>query len=82
MGFEDPRRDERPNARAVADHFGTDHHELTFQSRYMDSFPEMIWAADEVKRNLYLYYVQRAMKERVKLALDSIRASHLFGGYT
>jgi asparagine synthase (glutamine-hydrolysing) len=81
MGFEDARWDERPDARAVADHFGTDHHELTLESRYMDDFPAMIWAADEPKRNLYPYYVQRAMSEHVTVALGGLGADELFGGY-
>ena len=46
----------------------------------MDNFPEMIWAADELKRNLYPYYVQRAMREHVKPALGSVEGHQLFGG--
>jgi len=81
MGFEDSEWDERPDARAVADHFGTEHHEILIQDDYMQDFPEMIWHADEPKRNLYPYYVAEEMREHVKVALGGLGADELFGGY-
>ncbi|WP_136718005.1 asparagine synthase (glutamine-hydrolyzing) [Halorientalis salina] len=81
MGFEDQEWDERADARVVADHFGTDHHELTLDGDFMQDFPEMIWYADEPKRNLYPYYVAQEMRENVKVALGGLGADELFGGY-
>ena len=81
MGFADSSWDERGDARAVADHFGTDHHEITIDGSFVRDFPEMIWHADEPKRNLYPWYVAREMREHVTVALGGLGADELFGGY-
>lgn len=81
MGFDDQRWDEREDARAVAEHFGTDHHEIVVENDFMRDFPRMIWHADEPKRNLYPYYVAEAMSEHVTVALGGLGADELFGGY-
>lgn len=81
MGFADQQWDERADARVVADHFGTDHHELTLDGSFVQDFPEMIWYADEPKRNLYPYYIAEKMREHVKVALGGLGADELFGGY-
>ncbi len=81
MGFDDEEWDERADARAVADHFGTVHHELSIDGDFMNDFPEMIWYADEPKRNLYPYYVAEKMSEHVTVALGGLGADELFGGY-
>jgi len=81
MGFDDRRWDERPDARAVADHFDTIHHEIEIEQEVMQDFPKMIWHADEPKRNLYPYYVQQAMSEHVTVALGGLGSDELFGGY-
>lgn len=81
MGFADQQWDERPDARAVADHFGTDHHEIAIDGEFMQDFPEMIWYADEPKRNLYPYYVAQEMSDHVTVALGGLGADELFGGY-
>ncbi|WP_256289018.1 asparagine synthase (glutamine-hydrolyzing) [Halobellus inordinatus] len=81
MGFSDSRWDERDDARAVADHFGTNHHEIVIEQEYMQDFPAMIWHADEPKRNLYPYYVAQEMSDHVTVALGGLGADELFGGY-
>ena len=81
MGFEDQRWDEREDARAVAEHFGTVHHEIGIEEDFMRDFPRMIWHADEPKRNLYPWYVAEEMREHVKVALGGLGADELFGGY-
>jgi len=81
MGFNDQEWDERADAQVVADHFGTNHHEVTLDQQFMEDFPEMIWHADEPKRNLYPYYVAEAMSEHVRVALGGLGADELFGGY-
>jgi len=81
MGFDDQQWDERDDARAVADYFGTDHHELMIDQSFMQDFPEMIWHADEPKRNLYPYYVAQEMSDYVSVALGGLGADELFGGY-
>lgn len=81
MGFDDDEWDERADARAVADHFDTIHHEITIDDDFMRDFPAMIWHADEPKRNLYPYYVAEAMADHVTVALGGLGADELFGGY-
>ena len=81
MGFADASWDERDDARVVADEFGTDHHELTIDGSFVRDFPEMIWHADEPKRNLYPWYVAREMRSHVTVALGGLGADELFGGY-
>lgn len=81
MGFADGEWDERDDARAVADHFGTEHHEITIEDDFMRDFPEMIWHADEPKRNLYPYYVAEEMADHVTVALGGLGSDELFGGY-
>lgn len=81
MGFSDTEWDEREDARAVADHFGTNHHEIEIDGDFMSDFPEMIWHAGEPKRNLYPYYVAREMSKHVTVALGGLGADELFGGY-
>lgn len=81
MGFDDDAWDERADARAVANHFDTIHHEITIDDEFMRDFPEMIWHADEPKRNLYPYYVAEAMANHVTVALGGLGADELFGGY-
>jgi len=81
MGFDDASWDERADARAVAEHFGTIHHEIEIENEFIRDFPEMIWHADEPKRNLYPHYVAREMAEHVTVALGGLGADELFGGY-
>lgn len=81
MGFDDDQWDERADARAVADYFETVHHEIKIENEFMRDFPEMIWHADEPKRNLYPYYVAEAMSDYVTVALGGLGADELFGGY-
>jgi asparagine synthase (glutamine-hydrolysing) len=81
MGFNDQRWDEREDARAVAEHFDTVHHEIIIEEDFMRDFPRMIWHADEPKRNLYPWYVAEEMREHVKVALGGLGADELFGGY-
>jgi asparagine synthase (glutamine-hydrolysing) len=81
MGFADGEWDERSDARVVADHFGTNHHEITIDGDFVRDFPELIWHADEPKRNLYPYYVAREMSDHVSVALGGLGADELFGGY-
>jgi|AntDeeMetagen192_2_1112575.scaffolds.fasta_scaffold00284_9 asparagine synthase (glutamine-hydrolysing) len=81
MGFDDSKWDEREDARTVANHFETIHHEIIIEDEFMRDFPKMIWHADEPKRNLYPYYVAEAMADHVTVALGGLGADELFAGY-
>lgn len=80
MGFGHPN-DEIEDARIVADHFKTDHHELIVDDRLLKDYPKMIWYADEPKRNLYPFYISEMVGQHVKTALGGLGSDELFGGY-
>lgn len=80
MGF-GHANDETEDARIVADHFGTDHHELIVDDNLLRDYPKMIWYADEPKRNLYPFYISEMVGKHVKTALGGLGSDELFGGY-
>ncbi|MDG6251148.1 asparagine synthase (glutamine-hydrolyzing) [Methanocalculus sp.] len=80
MGF-GHANDENCDARLVAEHFGTDHHELIVDDHLLRDYPKMIWYADEPKRNLYPFYISEMVGQHVKTALGGLGADELFGGY-
>lgn len=81
MGF-GGETDEINDARRVADHFDTDHHELIVDGSLLKDYPKMIWYADEPKRNLYPFYISQLVGQHVKVALGGLGSDELFGGYT
>lgn len=80
MGF-GHANDENDDAQRVADHFGTDHHELIIDDHLLRDYPKMIWYADEPKRNLYPFYISEMVGKHVRTALGGLGADELFGGY-
>jgi asparagine synthase (glutamine-hydrolysing) len=80
MGFGNPQ-DEVEDARIVAQAFDTNHHELVVQDHLIRDYPEMIWYADEPKRNLYPFYVYELAAEQVKSVLGGLGGDEVFGGY-
>lgn len=80
MGFGN-ENDEVNDARFVAEHFGTNHHELIVDTHLLRDYPKMIWYADEPKRNLYPYYISEMVKKHVKTVLGGLGSDELFGGY-
>ena len=80
MGFGIPT-DEFEDAKIVAEHFGTDHHELVVDSSLLKEYPRMIWHADEPKRNLYPYYISELAGKHVKTAQGGLGGDEIFGGY-
>lgn len=81
MGFGE-ETDEFDDARAVAQHFGTDHHELLVDSSMaMRLYPRMIWHQEEPKINLYPWFVSELVRKHVKVCLSGNGGDELFGGY-
>jgi asparagine synthase (glutamine-hydrolysing) len=87
VGFEDaPELDERAEARAVAEHFKTDHHEVVVsQQDALDFLPGLIYHQDEPLADpvcLPLYFVCRLARENdVPVVLAGEGSDELFWGY-
>ena len=86
LGFtsvEDERLNELPLARALAERYGTDHHELVVDADdLLDDLLAMVWALDEpYGGGLPSWYVFRLMSEDVKVGLTGSGGDELFGNY-
>jgi asparagine synthase (glutamine-hydrolysing) len=86
IGFEDPRFDEAPAARAVARHLGTRHTERIVTARDMhDVLPKWAGLFDEPfgdSSGVPTYLVARMAREHVKVALSADGGDELFNGYS
>ena len=86
LGFSDEEDDglnELPLARALAERYGTEHHELVIDAReLLDDLLPMVWALDEpYGGGLPSWYVFRFMRRDVKVALTGSGGDELFGNY-
>jgi asparagine synthase (glutamine-hydrolysing) len=80
MGFGE-KNDELTEARAVAEHFRTVHHETVVDRGLLAEFPRLIWHMDSPKRNLYPYYLAQLAGKHVKVVLSGLGGDELFAGY-
>lgn len=80
-----PELDERPFARQVAAHLGTDHHEVVIGERdVVDFLPELVWHSDEPLADLAsvpLYHVSKLARGFVKVVLSGEGSDEVLGGY-
>jgi asparagine synthase (glutamine-hydrolysing) len=86
LGFtdeEDERLNELPLARALAERYGTDHHELVVDAReLLDDLLALVWALDEpYGGGLPSWYVFREIARDVKVAHTGSGGDELFGNY-
>jgi len=81
MGFGE-ETDELQDAKLIAEHFGTDHHELIVDSSQgMRLYPRMIWHMEAPKYNLYPWFVCELVKKHVTVCLSGNGGDEVFGGY-
>ncbi len=85
VGFDVEGYSELPYARLVADHFGTEHHELVVKcSDLSEYWPLLTWHRDEPvsePSDLGVYLVSKLAREYVKVVLSGEGGDELFAGY-
>jgi asparagine synthase (glutamine-hydrolysing) len=82
--FAEAAYDEAPHARAVASALGADHREVLVEARAVDVLPRLVWHLDEPFADssaLPTYYVSKATRARVTVALSGDGGDEVFGGY-
>ncbi|MCJ7543413.1 MAG: asparagine synthase (glutamine-hydrolyzing) [Phycisphaerae bacterium] len=83
-GFADSRFDERPAARAVAHHCGTDHTELLVQASPAGALDAVVSLYDEPFADsgaLPTWLISREARRHVTVALTGDGGDEVFGGY-
>lgn len=84
IGFDDPSYDESPHAETVARYLGTEHHTHPVAFDDVGALPELVQFFDEPFADasfLPTWYLCRATKEHVTVALSGDGGDELFGGY-
>jgi len=85
IGFNDLAFDERPWARAVAERYGTEHHERVLEPRDADAaLQRLMWHFDEPfsdHSSLPTYYLAVETRKQVVVALSGDGADETFAGY-
>ncbi|MDZ7379435.1 MAG: asparagine synthase (glutamine-hydrolyzing) [candidate division KSB1 bacterium] len=84
VGFEEAAYSELDDARVVARHLGTDHHEMIVKPAAFDILPRLVWHLDEPfgdSSAVPTYYVCQAARQHVTVALSGDGGDEVFAGY-
>ena len=84
IGFDETNYSELDDARVVAQHLGTEHHEMIVKPAALDILPELVWHLDEPfgdSSAVPTYYVCRAARQHVTVALSGDGGDEVFAGY-
>ncbi len=85
IGFSEREFSEIEDARAVARHFATDHHEFIVRPSAISILPDLAWHFDEPfgdSSAVPTYYVSQMAAAHVKVALSGDGGDEIFAGYT
>ena len=75
---------ELPYARAIAQRFHTDHHEIVVTPDVVDLLPRLIWHLDEPIADtafITTYLVAKFARQEVTVILSGVGGDEIFGGY-
>ncbi|MDH4137367.1 MAG: asparagine synthase (glutamine-hydrolyzing) [Anaerolineae bacterium] len=84
VGFEDQSFNELQYARIVAQLYNTDHHEIIVKPNALEVLPKLVWHYDEPYADssaVPTYYVAKATREHVTVALNGDGGDESFAGY-
>jgi asparagine synthase (glutamine-hydrolysing) len=84
IGFEDERFNELPQAKEIATHLGTEHHEMMVKADAVDVMPKMIDHLGEPLADnsvMPTYYVSKFARTGVTVALTGDGGDEVFAGY-
>jgi asparagine synthase (glutamine-hydrolysing) len=84
VGFAEAGFSEIGHARTVARAVGSDHHEIMVTPRATEVLPRLVWHLDEPFADssaLPTYYLSKAARERVTVALSGDGGDEVFAGY-
>ena len=85
VGFDVPGFSELPYARLVADHFGTEHHELVVKCSDLTQYwPLLTWHRDEPvsePSDIGVYLISQLARQHVKVVLSGECGDEIFAGY-
>jgi asparagine synthase (glutamine-hydrolysing) len=85
IGFDSDRVNELPQARIVADRFGTDHHEFMVTANATELLPKIIRHHGEPFADataIPTFYLSEVTRRHVTVALNGDGGDEIFGGYT
>lgn len=84
IGFEDQSYNELHYARAIAEHFKTEHHEFIIRPDAVELADQLVYLVDEPFGDFSIfptYLVSKMAREHVKVVLSGDGGDELFGGY-
>jgi asparagine synthase (glutamine-hydrolysing) len=84
IGFDEPAFDELEGARRIADHFGTDHHEMVVRPDALAVVQQLVEHFDEPfgdSSAVPTWYVSQMARRHVTVVLSGDGGDELFGGY-
>lgn len=86
VGYQEKAYSELDSARTVAEHVGTDHHEVVVgKEDFFNALPQLIWQEDEPitwPSSVSLYFLSQLAAQHVKVVLTGEGSDELFGGYS